>query len=39
MGTPTTAVKELSGREPMSVREFLSSNRAALLPAAQSAGH
>jgi NAD(P)H dehydrogenase (quinone) len=39
MGTPTTAVKELTGREPMSVREFLSSNRAALLPAAQSAGH
>jgi NAD(P)H dehydrogenase (quinone) len=39
MGTPTTAVRELTGREPMSVREFLSSNRAALLPAAQSAGH
>ena len=39
MGTPTTAVKELTGREPMSVREFLSSHRAALLPAAQSAGH
>jgi len=39
MGTPSTAVKELTGREPMSVREFLSSNRAALLPAAQSAGH
>src|ERR1700722_2549109 len=39
MGTPTTAVKELTGREPTSVREFLSSNRAALLPAAQSAGH
>ena len=38
MGTPTTAVKELSGRDPMGVREFLSANRAALLPAAQSAG-
>ncbi len=37
MGTPTTAVKELTGREPMSVREFLSAHRAALLPAAQSA--
>src|SRR5579863_3454728 len=38
MGTPTTAVKELTGREPMSVREFLSTNRSALLPATQSAG-
>ncbi len=37
MGTPTTAVKELTGREPMSVREFLAANKAALLPAAQSA--
>ena len=38
MGTPTTAVKELTGREPMSVREFLSAHRAALLPAAQIGG-
>jgi len=38
MGTPTTAVKELTGRAPMSVREFLSAHRAALLPAAQSTG-
>lgn len=38
MGTPTTAVKELTGRNPMSVREFLSAHRAALLPATQSAG-
>jgi NAD(P)H dehydrogenase (quinone) len=38
MGTPTTAVKELTGRGPMSVREFLSAHRAALLPATQSAG-
>jgi NAD(P)H dehydrogenase (quinone) len=38
MGTPTTAVKELTGRGPMSVREFLSAHRAALLPAAQTAG-
>jgi NAD(P)H dehydrogenase (quinone) len=37
MGTPTTAVKELSGREPMSIREFLSAHREALLPAAQTA--
>lgn len=37
MGTPTTAVKELTGREPMSVREFLSANKSALLPATQSA--
>lgn len=37
MGTPTTAVKELTGREPMSVREFLSAHRAALLPATQTA--
>jgi NAD(P)H dehydrogenase (quinone) len=37
MGTPTAAVKELTGREPMSVRDFLSANKAALLPAAQSA--
>jgi NAD(P)H dehydrogenase (quinone) len=37
MGTPTTAVKELTGREPMSVREFLAANKAALLPVAQSA--
>lgn len=38
MGTPATAVKELTGREPMSVREFLSTHREALLPAAQSVG-
>ncbi len=37
MGTPTTAVKELAGREPVSVREFLAAHRDALLPAAQSA--
>jgi len=37
MGTPTTAVKMLTGREPMSVREFLSANKSALLPATQSA--
>ncbi len=37
MGTPTTAVKELTGREPMSVREFLSAHREALLPATQTA--
>jgi NAD(P)H dehydrogenase (quinone) len=35
MGTPTTAVKELTGRDPMSVREFLSAHRQALLPATQ----
>jgi NAD(P)H dehydrogenase (quinone) len=39
MGTPTTAVKELTGREPMTVREFLTAHREALMPAAQSAGH
>jgi NAD(P)H dehydrogenase (quinone) len=39
MGTPTTAVKELSGRDPMSVREFLSTHRAALMPATQSAAN
>jgi NAD(P)H dehydrogenase (quinone) len=38
MGTPTTAVKELTGREPMSVREFLATHREALVPAAQSVG-
>ena len=38
MGTPTNAVKELTGREPMSVREFLSAHRAALQPATQTAG-
>jgi hypothetical protein len=32
-------VKELAGREPMSVRVFLSEHRAALLPATQSAAH
>jgi NAD(P)H dehydrogenase (quinone) len=39
MGTPTTDVKELSGREPIGVREFLSTHRAALLPATQTAAH
>jgi NAD(P)H dehydrogenase (quinone) len=38
MGVATTAVKELSGREPASVREFWSSRRAALVPATQTAG-
>ncbi len=38
MGTATTAVKELTGREPMSVRAFLSAHKAALLPATQTAG-
>jgi NAD(P)H dehydrogenase (quinone) len=38
MGTSSTAVKDLTGREPMSVREFLSAHREALLPAAQTAG-
>jgi NAD(P)H dehydrogenase (quinone) len=38
MGTPTTAVKELTGREPMSVRAFLMAHREALVPAAQSVG-
>jgi NAD(P)H dehydrogenase (quinone) len=38
MGTPTTAVKELTGRAPLSVREFLSAHRTALLPTTQSAG-
>jgi NAD(P)H dehydrogenase (quinone) len=38
MGIPTTAVKELTGRDPMSVREFLSAHKAALMPATQSAG-
>jgi len=38
MGTPSTAVKELTGREPMSVREFLTAHKAALLPVAQTAG-
>ena len=38
MGTPTTAVNELTGRDPMGVREFLSAHRAALMPAAQSVG-
>lgn len=37
MGTPTTAVKELTGREPMSIREFLTANKAALMPASQPA--
>lgn len=38
MGTATTAVKELTGQEPMSVREFLTANQAGLVPAAQMAG-
>ncbi len=38
MGTPTTAVKELTGREPMSVRAFLAANKTALLPSAQTVG-
>ncbi len=37
MGTATTAVKELTGREPQSVREFLSAHRTALLPVTQTA--
>ena len=37
MGTPATAVKELTGRAPMRVREFLSAHRAALMPARQTA--
>jgi NAD(P)H dehydrogenase (quinone) len=37
MGAPTTAVRELTGRDPMTVAAFLSANRAALLPATQSA--
>src|ERR1700733_347517 len=37
MGTPTTAVKDLTGRAPMSVREFLSANRTALMPTTQTA--
>lgn len=39
MGTATTAVQELTGRAPMSVADFLSTHRAALLPASQTAGH
>ncbi|MBV9769286.1 MAG: SDR family oxidoreductase [Bryobacterales bacterium] len=39
MGTPSTAVKDLTGREPMSVCEFLSAHRAALMPAVQTAAH
>jgi NAD(P)H dehydrogenase (quinone) len=38
MGAATTAVKELTWREPLSVREFLSARKAALLPATQTAG-
>jgi NAD(P)H dehydrogenase (quinone) len=38
MGTPTQVVKELTGHGPTSVREFLSAKRAALMPAAQTAG-
>src|SRR6202046_5046491 len=39
MGTPTTEGKALTGREPVRVSEFLSANKAALLPAVQSAAH
>ncbi|HTR34667.1 MAG TPA: SDR family oxidoreductase [Bryobacteraceae bacterium] len=39
MGTATTAVQELTGRAPMSVADFLSAHRAALMPASQTAGH
>jgi NAD(P)H dehydrogenase (quinone) len=38
MGAATSAVKDLTGREPLSVREFLSARKAALLPATQTAG-
>ncbi len=38
MGTPTDAVKELTGKAPVSVREYLTANRAALMPASQTAG-
>jgi len=38
MGAATTAVKDLTGREPMSVREFLTANKSALMPVVQSAG-
>ncbi len=38
MGTPTDAVKELTGNAPVSVREYLTANRAALMPASQTAG-
>jgi NAD(P)H dehydrogenase (quinone) len=38
MGTATAVVKELTGREPMSVREFLSAHKVALMPATQTAG-
>jgi NAD(P)H dehydrogenase (quinone) len=37
IGAATTAVKELTGREPLGVREFLSGRKAALLPATQTA--
>jgi NAD(P)H dehydrogenase (quinone) len=37
MGTATTAVKDLTGRQPVSVREFLTAHRAELLPATQAA--
>jgi NAD(P)H dehydrogenase (quinone) len=39
MGTATTAVKELTGRAPQSIREFLSAHKAALLPATQTAAN
>jgi NAD(P)H dehydrogenase (quinone) len=38
MGTATTVVLELTGRAPISVAEFLSTRRGALLPASQTAG-
>jgi NAD(P)H dehydrogenase (quinone) len=37
MGTPTSAVKELTGRGPISVRDLLSTRREALMPATQTA--
>ncbi len=37
MGTPTAAVRELTGRQPVGVREFLTTHRAELLPATQAA--
>jgi NAD(P)H dehydrogenase (quinone) len=39
MGTATTAVLSLTGRVPLSVAEFLSARRGALLPATQTTGH
>jgi hypothetical protein len=39
MGTPSPAVKELTGRDPMRVRELLTARKAELMPAAQTAAH